>query len=109
MLRPGGTLIFLAPSYNALFCEFDRQLGHYRRYTKKSMAGLFSVNELKVIHQEYFNLAGVAGWFIFGKLLNRKRISGEMKLYEKLVPFFRLIDKMSFRSVGLSTITVVKK
>lgn len=73
------------------------------------MAGLFSVNELKVIHQEYFNLAGVAGWFIFGKLLNRKRISGEMKLYEKLVPFFRLIDKMSFRSVGLSTITVVKK
>lgn len=109
MLRPGGTLILLAPSYNALYCEFDKQLGHYRRYTKKTMAGIFPVQEFNVIHQEYFNLAGVAGWLIFGKLLKRRQIGSEMNLYEKLVPFFRLIDKISFRRIGLSTITVAEK
>jgi len=36
-LNPGGSLIVLAPAHQWLFSEFDRSIGHYRRYTKKSL------------------------------------------------------------------------
>ena len=106
LLRKGGNLIVLAPSYQFLYCQFDKELGHYRRYTKKRMAQIFPVSEFSIKHQEYFNLAGTAGWFIFGKLLQRKQIGSEMNLYEKLVPVFKWVDRLSFRAAGLSTITI---
>jgi SAM-dependent methyltransferase len=36
-LRPGGKIIVLSPAHPWLFTEFDREIGHYRRYTKSSL------------------------------------------------------------------------
>ena len=109
LLQPGGHLIVLAPSYNWLYCRFDKELGHYRRYTTKRMASLFRLPEFSIIKQEYFNAAGIAGWWLFGKLLGRKQIGAEISGFETLVPLFRLLDKLVFHKLGLSTITIAKK
>ena len=37
ILRPGGHLIVLAPALQALYSPFDRTIGHYRRYDRKSL------------------------------------------------------------------------
>lgn len=53
---------------------------------------------------------GIFAWFISGKLQGNKTIpQGQMKLYNLLVPFFRIIDILTFRRVGLSTIVVGQK
>jgi len=39
-LRPGGHLIVLAPAHDWLFSEFDRQIGHHRRYNAKSLVAI---------------------------------------------------------------------
>jgi len=36
-LTPKGKVIVLSPAYPELFTEFDRALGHFRRYTRKSL------------------------------------------------------------------------
>lgn len=37
-LRPGGTLIVLSPAHPWLYSEFDKAIGHYRRYTREMLA-----------------------------------------------------------------------
>jgi SAM-dependent methyltransferase len=40
ILSPGGVIVLLVPAFPALFGPIDRNLGHYRRYTRKSLANL---------------------------------------------------------------------
>jgi SAM-dependent methyltransferase len=40
LLRPGGALVVLAPAWPWLMSEFDRAIGHYRRYTRDALVRL---------------------------------------------------------------------
>jgi len=37
-LRPGGYIVVLSPAHSFLFSEFDRQIGHFRRYNKETLS-----------------------------------------------------------------------
>ncbi len=110
LLKKGGHLIILAPAYPFLFCRLDEELGHYRRYTMKKIKSIFPIHSFKIIHTQHFNFVGISGWFLFGKLLNRKKIeSGEMSAFNKMVPFFKIADHITFKKAGLSLIAIGKK
>lgn len=107
LLKKGGVLIILVPSYQSLYNNFDIELGHFRRYTVPKLMDIFKLNGLEVIHSQYFNFIGTLGWYVNGHILKKKAIpSGQMKLYNILVPIFRFVDKISLNKVGLSTIVV---
>lgn len=109
LLAPGGQLILLMPAYQALYNRFDKELGHFRRHTRKSMDKLLS-KQFQVIRTWHFNLAGIFGWFLFGSVLRGKNIEkGQMNVFEKLVPLFRLADRLTFNTIGLSVIGVGRK
>jgi len=40
LLKKGGKLVLLVPAYRLLFSNFDRKLGHYRRYSKNEVKDL---------------------------------------------------------------------
>ncbi|HEY0680391.1 MAG TPA: class I SAM-dependent methyltransferase [Chitinophagaceae bacterium] len=104
LLREGGNLIILVPAYQWLYNRFDKELEHYRRYTRKQLIGLMSPH-LKVRHSQYFNCAGIPGWFVSGRILNKRTIpAGQMGFFNKLVPVFRLIDRLIGNRIGLSVI-----
>lgn len=110
LLQIGGNLIILVPAYNWLFNKFDEELGHYRRYTKKSLTRVFNENNFKIIHKQYFNLAAMFGWFWYGNVLGRKILpKGPIETYNKLVPLFKIADKTVFNLVGNSVVIVGKK
>lgn len=110
LLKEGGNLVILVPAYQALYNNFDKELEHYRRYTLSSLSKLFTDNNLKIIHKQYFNFFAILGWWFSGSVLKKKTIpSGQMKLYDLLVPIFRLIDKILLNKIGISTIVVGKK
>ncbi len=110
LLKKGGTLIILVPAYQSLFNSFDRALGHYRRYTRSALTTVFKNNDLRVIHSRYFNLAGIAGWYVSGKLQKNDTIpGGQMKLFNFLVPVFRVADMLVKNRAGLSVICVGRK
>ena len=109
LLAPGGTIILLMPAYPSLYNGFDKGLGHCRRYTRKTMDQLLSTR-FQVLRTWHFNFAGIFGWFLFGSVLRGKEITkGQMGVYDKLVGLFRLADKMTFNSIGLSVLGVGKK
>ncbi|WP_052596653.1 bifunctional 2-polyprenyl-6-hydroxyphenol methylase/3-demethylubiquinol 3-O-methyltransferase UbiG [Aureispira sp. CCB-QB1] len=110
LLKKGGRLIILVPSYQFLFNGLDKELDHYRRYNKKTLSALFDKNDLKIINKQYFNFMGIFAWFISGKLQRNETIpEGQMGLYNALVPIFKIIDHIVFRAAGLSTIVVGEK
>lgn len=105
LLRTGGRLVILVPAYQRLYNGFDKNLEHYRRYNKKSLSRLFQINGLTIHHQQYFNFVGIFGWFFSGSILRKATIpKGQMKVYNTLVPLFRLIDRLVFNTMGLSVI-----
>lgn len=108
-LKPQGHLIVLVPAYNGLYNGFDESLGHFKRYSKIGLKKMIS-NKLQIEQAQFFNFAGIFGWFISGTLLKKTVIpSSQMNLYNKLVPVFKLIDKFILNKVGLSVIVVGKK
>jgi SAM-dependent methyltransferase len=110
LLKPGGDLIILVPSYKCLYCRFDKELGHFRRYNRKSLLMLLKSNGFTINDLFNFNAAGVFGWLLFGKLLNRRQIKqNQMQLYNNLVVLFIFLDKLLFRKFGLSLIIIAKK
>lgn len=110
LLKDGGTLLILVPAYQSLYCSFDRELGHYRRYTRKTLSNVFEENHFKIDHYRYFNSVGILGWIFSGKILKKKTIpEGQMGIYNKLVPVFKIFDKIFLRAIGLSVILVGKK
>ncbi len=109
LLRKGGRVVILVPAYQSLYNKFDKELEHYRRYTKKSLKKLIS-EKFSIERATYFNFIGIFGWWFSGSVLKKKTIpKGQMKLYNKLVPVFRVIDICTFKSMGLSTIVVGRK
>lgn len=109
LIKPGGTIVILVPAYQALYNQFDEELCHYRRYNARSLNNLFVHNELSLVKTFYFNFAGIFGWYVSGKLQRNKTIpGGQMNLYNKLVPLFKIADKFTFNKVGLSVICVGK-
>jgi len=110
LLRPGGRLIILVPAYQTLYNRFDENLYHFRRYTRSSMKEVFIKNQIPVLADFHFNFIGILGWVLSGSILRKEGIpSGQMKIYDRLVPVFRMIDKILLRKIGLSVVVVGEK
>ena len=109
-LKKGGRLIILVPASQSLYCRFDKELGHYRRYTRHTLRKAIKESGFSIKNLFNFNLVGIAGWFIFGKLSKRKQIEQtEMRIFNGLVPFFKFFDFITFRKIGLSLIIIATK
>ena len=111
LLKKGGKLVILVPAYQSLYNQFDTELEHYRRYTKKTLNDIFQKANIPLVRSWYFNFMGIFGWWVSGKLQKNKTVpKGQMGLYNKLVPIFKIIDKIMLNQFGLSVISVgVKK
>ncbi len=110
LLKKDGHLIILVPSYQKLYNQFDKELGHYKRYNLKSLTDLFIKNNLKIVHKQYFNFMGILGWFLSGRIFKKETIpSTQMRLYNKLVFAWKVLDRLVQNKTGLSTIVIGKK
>jgi SAM-dependent methyltransferase len=109
LLKPGGKIVILTPSYSFLYSSIDKALGHYRRYSLTELNYLLIQNRFNVKKRFRFNALGIPAW-LYGKILRLKTIpSHEMNFYNKLTPVARLIDRITFRKTGLSCIIIGEK
>lgn len=110
LLKKGGNMLILVPAYQNLYTSFDKELGHFRRYTAKTAKKILTENYLKIKHTQYFNFMGIIGWYISSKIQKNSIIpKKQMNLYNYMVPLFKIIDKLVFNHIGLSTIVVGEK
>ena len=101
--------VIIVPSSRLIFNRIDRNLGHFRRYSKRSLQNKLEKGGFKVISIKSFNKVGVIGWVVQGFLLKKDTLDGaNMKLYNTLLPLIKLMDKcVPFH--GLSIMAVVER
>lgn len=110
LLSGDGTLIILVPANKFLFNSLDKALGHYKRYNKKMMQDLLKGTGFEAQNIRYFNVAAIPGWFIAGNVFKNTSLhAGPMKFYNKLVPFFKIIDTCLMHKAGISIIGIGRK
>lgn len=109
-LRPGGALIVLAPAYPWLYSDFDRAIGHQRRYTKATMikAIPLGLTQEALIYLDSVGLLTSAA----NRLLLRQSMptSRQILLWDRvLVPLSRIADPLLRYSFGKSLLGVWRK
>lgn len=110
LLQPGGRLIILVPALNILHGSMDVSFGHYRRYNKKQLKLLIQEQDLDIVKFYYLNFLGLFGWFISGRIFKNKELpENQTKLFDKLVPFLGLAEKIFKPPLGQSLILVAQK
>jgi ubiquinone/menaquinone biosynthesis C-methylase UbiE len=110
MLTKGGTLIILVPCYKFLYNVIDKNIGHYRRYTKKGLYDKIKETNFTTVRMHYFNTMGVVGWYLNGNVLKNDGINPTAsRWFDRLVPVLDYLDRITFNRIGLSLICYLKK
>jgi SAM-dependent methyltransferase len=110
LLGPGGHLVALSPAHQWLFTPFDRAIGHYRRYTRRSLLALTPPG-LTVRRARYLDSAG-----LLASLGNRMLLKQSMPTPRQiavwdrgLVPVSRWLDPVFGFGLGKSVLAVWEK
>lgn len=64
MVRPGGRIVLWVPGYMQLFGDFDRAVGHVRRYTPATLRQAFESVGLTAETVKPVNLLGGVAWWL---------------------------------------------
>lgn len=105
----GCRVVFLVPFNPKLYSRFDKEIGHFRRYSKEELEAKMRSAGLQVERQFYFNKAGVIAWWVSNTLFGQRCItSWQLKIYNLLTPVFRVLDRC-LPIQGLSTVVVATK
>lgn len=109
-LQPAGRLVLKVPAMPVLYGALDAAIGHHRRYTKASLAGAAARAGLTLTQCRAFNLAAAPGWWINGRLLKRTHPpETQLRLYDRLVPAFRFLDRLTGPPLGASLIAALAR
>lgn len=109
-MKAGGHLIVLSPAFQSLYNPFDKAIGHYRRYNKKSLRKI-GPPDLQLIQCRYYDSTGFfAAWM--NKILLRKKYPTQKQVLfwdRWMIPVSKFTDKLTFHSFGKSIIAIWKK
>ena len=106
----GGNLVLLVPGYPSLYGEFDRAVGHVRRYTPKALRRAVEAAGLQVTMLKPVNLLGGLAWWAAVRVGGRARPTPTLvKLYDRLiVPLVRASERRFDPPFGQSVICVAR-
>jgi SAM-dependent methyltransferase len=106
-LEPGGHLIVLAPAHQWLFTPFDRSIGHYRRYTKRTLR-VAAPGELSLKRLLYMDSVGMLA-SLGNRLLLKSAMptAQQIAVWDRLmVPLSRLVDPVLLHTLGKSVLGI---
>jgi SAM-dependent methyltransferase len=110
-LAPGGRILIFVPALPFLMSSMDRGLGHFRRYTLPALEEKCSSAGFIIKTARYFDLLGVAPWWIKYRLLRSNTMAaGAVRAHDRwVVPVSRTIESLIKVPFGKNIILVGEK
>jgi SAM-dependent methyltransferase len=105
---PGGRVVIWVPGYMQLYGEFDRAVGHVRRYTPATLRDAFERAGLTPFEVKPVNLLGAIAWWL---AVRRGGVGGQrpglVRLYDRfVVPTTRFVERRVTPPFGQSVLGV---
>jgi len=110
-LEKGGRCFIFVPALMSLYGEFDRKIGHFRRYTKMEIEEKCVAAGFKILKSKYFDFAGIFPWYVKYKLLKSDSLeSGAVTIYDKYaVPIISRFESYFTFPVGKNILIIAEK
>jgi phospholipid N-methyltransferase len=111
LLNAGGHLLIVSPAYGFLYSHFDKAIGHYRRYNKKSLRRLADALPVKEVSLHYLDSAGMLLSFM-NKIFLRQSLptKNQIRTWDRFfVRISRLLDKLLFYRFGKTILGIWRK
>ena len=110
-LNSGGNLIFFVPAYQFLYSDFDKAIGHIKRYNKKFFLSFKKDENITIIELKYIDSIG---FFIavLNKLFNKdnkESIGLGVKIWDRLIFLSKIMDLIFLNKFGKSLFCIMKK
>ena len=109
-LRPGGHVIVLSPAHNWLFSPFDAAIGHFRRYSRKSLLAV-APDSLQLVKAFYLDSVGMAASFANRMFLKASSPTlAQIHFWDRnLVRASQLVDPLVGRRMGKTVIAIWRR
>lgn len=109
-LRAGGHVLVFVPALAWLYSDFDRRVGHVRRYTRDGLTQVARQAGLEIVKVRYFDVAGVLPWYLNFVLLRRGLGGAGVSLYDRfVVPPMRVLEGLLSPPLGKNLLLVARK
>jgi SAM-dependent methyltransferase len=110
-LRPGGHLVIWVPAFRLLYSDFDRKLGHERRYRRAELEADVGRAGYVVVDSRYVNMPGWFSWLLMVRLLRQEPTSPTtITIFDRwLVPPVRWLETRIRMPFGQSVLLVARK
>jgi SAM-dependent methyltransferase len=110
LVRPKGYIVVLSPAHQWLFSEFDKSIGHLRRYSKRTLCKLMPSGWTEV-KLKYLDSLGIL--LSLGNVVALRQslpTRSQIELWDRIcVPFSRTFDRLSRGTLGKSVLAVWQK
>ena len=103
-------LIFSVPAFQFFYSDFDKSVGHYKRYNKKDFLKFSKKNNLEIKKLIYYDSIGFL-FLLLNKIFSLKHsnLKSKVFLWNLLIPISRVLDILLFNCIGKSLLCVFKK
>jgi SAM-dependent methyltransferase len=110
LVRPGGAIVLIVPAFPFAMSRFDRSIGHFRRYTVRSLRAALEGGGLRVEQIRYINPIGLVNWYLACRLLRMTPRNGVLlRGYDRLVvPVARRLERRWRPPFGQSVFAVAR-
>lgn len=110
-LRPDGVVVMIAPAHRLLMSEFDRRIGHHRRYRARPLQHRLIAAGFDSAQVSYINPIGAIGWFVTARLLRLDPTGNRfLPVFDRFViPISRAFTPLTRRIFGQSVVAVARR
>jgi SAM-dependent methyltransferase len=114
ILDSNGKLIIIVPAFKFLYSNWDRSVGHFRRYTHSEIKDKLRKADFTVLSNSYMNMFGVLGWFLNGRIIkntpNKNFFVRRQAIFfdRYMVRLLRCIEAKMHPPFGLSLIVIAR-
>lgn len=106
-LRPGGRIVVLSPAHQWLYSEFDKSIGHCRRYSRRTLLSV-TPETLRPVNCFYLDSAGLCASLANRVLLRQSLPTLKQILFwdRVIIPVSRVLDPLLLHSLGKTVVGV---
>lgn len=108
--KKNGFILIFVPALPLLYSEFDKKIGHFRRYSQKKLIEVVKKSGFSIENIGYFDIAGAILWYIVFVLFGKTTSKTNVSLYDKfIVPLMRFLENIIKPPIGKNLLLVGKK
>ena len=106
-----GVLCLFVPARPEIYAPLDRDFGHFRRYTRRSLQDKLESAGFKIVTLSYFNFVGYFAWWLNFCVLKKRYFNrGGIVLFDRVIfpPFHTLESFICRPPIGQSLLAIAR-